>query len=394
MNASPTSLPWRPLLSGEDATQACILLDELASRLRSPDPELPLLSAEASLFFAYRHLTSGDPLDRSTCENLLLLAQRAPPDTVGLHNGLAGLGWISAHLHALGLGSSKSLALLRSIDRALLSFLQEPFELFDLLGGLAGIAVYAAERRNGELLGASIRQLAALAREDDHGISWFTTPGLALPGRPPEGYTDLGVAHGVPGVLPALASAIHADAEAPLAARLLDGALRFLSRTALSSPETPSLLTLDGQPIPARLAWCYGAPGLAGVLRALATSHPDAHGASMTPANASVACSSQPERARSSGLCHGSSGLAHLHARLAQAGDPASLEAALRWYRVTLLRQNGKGPGEIQVPMAPGSLLGSGLLEGGAGVGLALLAATQVTEPGWDRLLGLSISLP
>jgi hypothetical protein len=379
------------LLSGEDATQARILLDELASRLRSPDPELPMLSAQASLFFAYRHLTSGDPLDRGTCEDLLLIAQRAPPDTVGLHGGLAGLGWISAHLQALGLGSSKSLPLLRSIDRALLSFLREPFELFDLIGGLAGIAVYAAERRNSELLGASIRQLAALAREDDRGISWFTTPDLALPDRPPEGYTDLGVAHGIPGVLPALASAIRADAEAPLAARLLDGTLRFLSRTALSSSGPPSLLTLEGQPLPARLAWCYGAPGLAGVLHAIADAHPDAHGASVPLAHSSAACSSQPERAHSSGLCHGSSGLAHLHARLAQGGDPASLEAALRWYRITLLRQNRKVPEPPRGSIAPDRPLDLNFLEGGAGIGLALLAATETLEPAWDRLLGLSL---
>ncbi|HEX7277236.1 MAG TPA: lanthionine synthetase LanC family protein, partial [Acidimicrobiales bacterium] len=75
------------------------------------------------------------------------------------------------------------------------------------------------------------------------------------------------------------------------------------------------------------------------------------------------------------GLCHGAAGLLHVSNRLYQAtGDERQAAAARRWLEPALT-----------LPVA-----GAGFLEGRAGVGLALLAATTDVEPEWDRILLLS----
>jgi hypothetical protein len=102
---------------------------------------------------------------------------------------------------------------------------------------------------------------------------------------------------------------------------------------------------------------------------------------------------------RDCGLCHGAAGVGHIFNRLFQATGEASLAAAARfWFERTLqmrrpkqgiagflaLRPNPKRPNEKQWIGLPG------ILEGAAGIGLALLAATTPIEPKWDRMLMLS----
>jgi hypothetical protein len=95
------------------------------------------------------------------------------------------------------------------------------------------------------------------------------------------------------------------------------------------------------------------------------------------------------------GLCHGSAGNAHLFNRLWQAtGDPVFQAAARRWMDVTLdfaLAQGGVMGFRAHYPAPEGA--GSawkeepGVLEGYAGVGLALTAALYPVVPDWDRFL-------
>src|SRR5262249_14299323 len=93
-------------------------------------------------------------------------------------------------------------------------------------------------------------------------------------------------------------------------------------------------------------------------------------------------------------LCHGAAGLGHLFNRLFQAtGDEHLAEAARVWFRRTLdLRQPGRGIAGFEAGKgnAHRRLLwvdDPGLLQGAAGIALALLAAATPLEPGWDRLL-------
>jgi hypothetical protein len=93
------------------------------------------------------------------------------------------------------------------------------------------------------------------------------------------------------------------------------------------------------------------------------------------------------------GLCHGSAGLAHLFSRMYQmTAEPALADAARFWVVRTFELCSAMAPGR-GVPLtgaARPAWKGPGLLEGAAGVALALEAAGTTVEPFWDQMLLVS----
>ena len=143
--------------------------------------------------------------------------------------------------------------------------------------------------------------------------------------------------------------------------------------------------------IRARTAWCYGDPGVAAAswsaARRLGTPTRDAEALARACAIREPALCG----VRDAGLCHGALGLAHLNNRFFQASrDPVFRDAARAWFaRGLAMRRPGEGVAgffavegdDARQRAAPG------FLDGAAGIGLALIAGLQPTEPGWDRLL-------
>ncbi len=95
-------------------------------------------------------------------------------------------------------------------------------------------------------------------------------------------------------------------------------------------------------------------------------------------------------------LCHGAAGALHIFNRLAQrAHDPRLADLARRWFARTLesIRRRDRtavsrrDPGLVWTAWRARP----GLMNGAAGVALALAAASSRTEPTWDRLLLLSL---
>jgi Lanthionine synthetase C-like protein len=94
------------------------------------------------------------------------------------------------------------------------------------------------------------------------------------------------------------------------------------------------------------------------------------------------------------GLRHGVAGRAHLLNRLFQATgkEPFADTARAGFCRLLEMRRPGEGIGgfRTRVSGADGRPVWTddpGLLDGSAGIGLALLAAVSAVEPAWDRLL-------
>jgi hypothetical protein len=93
------------------------------------------------------------------------------------------------------------------------------------------------------------------------------------------------------------------------------------------------------------------------------------------------------------GLCHGSAGLAHLFNRMYEmTAEPALAEAARFWIERTLELCSITEPGRDATLTDAGwpACHGSGLLEGTAGVALAMEAASTTVEPLWDQMLLVS----
>jgi hypothetical protein len=150
---------------------------------------------------------------------------------------------------------------------------------------------------------------------------------------------------------------------------------------------------MDG---PARLAWCYGDPGVAAALLGAARCVADPSWEREAIAIARRAAQRTPVLAgvRDAGLCHGAAGLGHLFNRIFQAtNEPQFGDAARYWFEQTLeMQRPGRGIGGYQAWQLgegdePVWVTDSGLLTGSVGIALALLAATAAVEPAWDRML-------
>jgi hypothetical protein len=415
-----------------------------------PGPSLAGGTAGGALFFAYRSRAGlKEPQATGDSAAAVALLERAteslaaiplPPD---LYGGFSGVAWTAEHLYAPRFAGTEAdpaaaAALadaqasdedgvedpLADIDDALLTYLERsPWTAdYDLIRGLAGFGVYALERlpRPSALacLARIVDRLTETAERGPQGVTWHTAPEL-LPDWQrqlyPNGYYNLGLAHGVPAVLALLgatcAAADQLAAAGDPAARalaerarpLLDDAMRWFLAQRLP-PGAPSwfgaTFSSDLPPGESRLAWCYGDPGIAAALLVAARACGEAawERFALDLALDAAARPLERSRVRDAGLCHGSAGLAHLFNRIYQeTGEPRLAEASRRWFEHVLdFRRPGLGVAGYQAfwveedGVTESWRPESGLLEGATGIGLALLGGLSEFEPAWDRVMMLS----
>jgi|SRR5688572_13475923 len=328
--------------------------------------------------------------------------QSTPWTRWGLFGGAAHVAWSVAHLadgsDADFLADAVQDWIARGIDEG------KPVE-HDLVSGLAGFAVLAAERAmtpSGARFGREIVELLEqTASVRDEGIAWFTAPESLPPWQrelAPEGYWNLGLAHGTPGVIASLAMLARVGIEPARCLALIEGAVSYTLAVKQSHDHWsfPAWHPhgINGGQRGHRLAWCYGDLGVAAALMSAGlaakreTWRLESISLALRTARTTLALSGVSD----AGLCHGSAGVAHVFNRLYQlTNEPALAEAARFWlsHTVTLRRDDGiagypalKGTRDVAAWVADGSLL-----TGAAGVALAVHAATTDVEPSWDRLL-------
>ena len=214
-------------------------------------------------------------------------------------------------------------------------------------------------------------------------------------------HINLGLAHGVPGVIAFLARVHILGIDRKRTAKCLRDATEFLLLTRLSNADSsvhlfPYWLGLESDPVPARLGWCYGELSVGASLcaAALATDDEVLRGHAKD-----IACSAALRSRETSGiqdacLCHGSSGVAHILRRLAEIyDDDLLMNAATLWLKIAIDQGTEQG--------GYGGYLFHGLdgrdnptwhtcfdlLNGSAGVGLSLLSASGLLPPNWDQFL-------
>ncbi len=423
---SPETTTWRPLLEGRQAEDAWQVIVEIASAVgpgRRPPVELemtpdtanlPRGAAGLALFFSYLAearpgegyaATADDYLDQA------LEALEAIPMGPELYGGFTGIGWTAMHLAGRAAEAEDGAeASYLELDEFVLELLQQsPWPgFYDLVSGLVGFGVYAlagVERATArECLELLVLRLEELARPSESGILWHTPPEYLPPWQQkaaPRGYYNLGVAHGVPGMIAVLGEICGAGLAEGRARPLLDGAVAGLFSQELAGDfGYPAWNPLGGEPTRTRLAWCYGDPGVAAtlLLAARRSGHQDWEREALRIAKRAADRPPGSAGIRDAGLCHGSAGLGHLFNRMYQAsGDEQLAEAARYWFRRTLeMRQPKTGVGGFlaYIPDSQGRddwQPVEGFLTGASGIALALLAAICPFEPRWDRVLLTSI---
>jgi len=331
-----------------------------------------------------------------------------------LYMGFAGVAWCVEHLRERlfpELQDDPNAA----IDDALCGLLaRSPWSgHFDLVSGLVGLGVYALERlprpRAAECVAAVVARLAERAHQDADGIAWWTAPGWLTPPmrlRHPRGYDNLGLAHGIAGVIALLAAVCRSGIAVAPARALLEGAVAWLlakQRAGQGGPRFPSLICRERGPQGGRLGWCHGDPGIAiALLQAgRAAGVPAWEAAALAIARDAARMPPEQTGVLDAGVCHGASGLALIFSRLFHAtGDPLFQEAARDWARRTLaFRVPGSGIAgfsALDVDDGGGAAwrADAGLMGGAAGIGLALHAVLSPAPPAWDRILLLSHRQP
>lgn len=375
-------------------------------------PDVAGGTSGVALFFAYLHASGGhdDAADRALAalelsSGALAAAQSLLPT---LYSGFAGVGWVLAHLTRELFEGDADLVL--EIDDALRQLLSMATEQtsFELIEGLAGYGSYLAEQLPNAGASALLERVIDLleSSRDANGV-WFSHPEFLAEWQRelmPRGNYNLGVAHGIPGVIGFLAAARHAGVRDPRVARLASDAVPWVLAQKGIWPSSlfPSHVPPDAEPRETRTAWCYGDLGVAAVLLSAAQAFERSDWSDEALAIARVAARRpfRDTKVSDAGLCHGATGIAHLFNRMYQAtGDEELRGAAQRWYRLALkMRQPGEGLAgylswyESMRPGESGSWRGEpGFLSGIAGIGLALLAAVTDVEPSWDRVMLVSV---
>ncbi|HEX4965612.1 MAG TPA: lanthionine synthetase C family protein [Thermoanaerobaculia bacterium] len=433
---------WRPLLTGPAAERARDVVLSIGNDIREMDRATAVESDTddpfIALLFAYLGKAMSDARSSEFAENIFDAAcehLRGMGQRPALYGGAAGIVWLDAHLNRWfrkadegepGADGSAHADEDRygEVDEVLTRVLAAPPGAYpyELISGFAGFGMAWLERLPEAIAAQHLERIvdsvdaSAVTRAD--WLLWRTPPHWMVGWRraiAPNGYFNLGVSHGMPGLLVVLARIAHAGIATEKARRLVDGGVEWLLKQRRNDTPAhwfPSWITDDAIPDQASgLRWCYGGLGIGAALATIAQLLQNSR---WTKAALEILRSAASVRTMEeaglvdAGLCHGASGCAHLFNRSFQTtGDPALAEAARHWFDVVLdLRKPGCGLGGYEVwsiprgtkfdPFSPEKIAlnewvtEARWLTGASGIGLALLAAFSPLEPHWDRLLAIS----
>jgi lantibiotic biosynthesis protein len=403
--------PWDPLLDQSRLGPARVLVSRICRNILSKDALFCDSAdfASRALLLTYASRSDLDiPLGNKAQEYADLAGERmSSAMPIALHGGMCGAAWMLRHMSNPWWAPHNPENPLSEVDEFLVShILQEApsLRLFDLIDGIVGVGIYLLEHpvdSNLKALRWIVHYLYDTREEVSTGYRWLTPPEL-LPdhqrSKLSKGYYNLGLAHGLAGIIHFLAEAVHAKIETETASSLLEGAISWLlscrNKSVVGPSIFPNWVTPEGKSTSSRIAWCYGDLGIGSVLLrvSLRLKRSDWESAAHEILNRCVERSS--ERDCNAALCHGAFGISHIYNRLYHTVRLEPLRTcAVEYLELGLQIVDAAGAGEEKRSSPQMTMPGYKLdpfLEGDVGIALALLSATSPLLPAWDRMLGLS----
>jgi len=381
------------ILDGTEAATARALAIDLAREVSTAGNDYSLVGGSTGFALLCHELSADAPRDAAaTLEPALDAIAGGELQDPAFFSGFCGVIWAAARI----LGDVDT----SDIDEVLLTLLSRKVwrESYDLVLGLAGLGVYALDSpQRAPIVSRVIDLLESRAVVTDEGLTWFTPPALLHPlarASAPQGVFDLGMAHGVSGVIALLARAALAGVERERSRGILERAVPWLLAQRL--PENalshfPDRIVAGKMPSPSRLAWCYGDLAVAAALYTagvacretawIDTAERVTRDAAVRPHEQSGVVDAP--------FCHGAAGVAHLFLRFhAATGDSIFADASRRWLRQLIAMRDSESFLTLRLDEAGNAQRQSvdGMLEGRCGIALALLAATNDAPPSWDRM--------
>jgi lantibiotic biosynthesis protein len=342
-------------------------------------------TAGYALAFMALARASGESRFEAAMHDFLRRAARATerPET-GLYGGISGLRAVAALAVSIEPRYASLVAQCDAyvdVNLAAAGVQPESFGDYDLIDGWAGIrlarCVDGPRERD-----ASVEALIWILSDETR---WR----CVHPVRGGEPVNDLGLAHGMPGMLAALALTLDqpGDARDVLAANAASMVARAFERDGVVW--WPYDTNGDEPP---RAAWCYGAPGIAASLFATSRLLGDEHlaGFSVRALESLGRAGDAACLIDEANICHGTIGNALAIAGVAAATGSPALHARIERYVLSGLDEIAENGGRCM------SRAGDGLkydtfneLTGSAGVILGLLTLAGAFEGTWLRLHAL-----
>jgi len=232
-------------------------------------------------------------------------------------------------------------------------------------------------------------------------LKWSSLSSLIPGGSPMKAY-NLGLAHGIASIIAFLTKTYQKEISKSTSKRLLEGAVDYLLSKINDIKENicyfPSRVINGEVEKYSRLAWCYGDLSIATVLyntsRVLNDKVLEEFALQVLRHN-TLRRDLEKDYVINASLCHGTAGIANIFYRMYwNTKEEIFKNAASFWFDKTLEMSkfpDGLAGYKTLNPVNYGGIQCEyGLLEGIAGIGLALHSWVTQTEPTWDECLLLS----
>lgn len=385
-------------------------------RNRNEVKEVGLLNGKAGIALLFAYLSKRDPEKYLTVlhEYLDEMANSLSYDNLhySLSIGVAGIAFTFQHLRNIDVLDRSEDINLSQLDEFLGRAAETDFHLanWDPLHGLVGLGVYFLERirETGEkkYLEKIVDYLSQL-KTDTNGHSVWITSGF---GEYEDCY-NLGMAHGMPGVLSFLAQAYVHGVRRSAIREMISSCISFLlthKRAAGQLYSFPSSIGIasiqhtERQQTRPRHGWCYGDLGMANALIHCGKSlnREDWLHAGIDIALKTTRIPFEDARCDDAPFCHGSSGLIHQYHRIYRLTKHSAFKnAAESWLNLTLKhfyepdkfvagyffrKYNDENKDYTLVPSY-------GLLDGISGIALVYLSYEYSTDCGWDIIFQTNV---
>lgn len=370
--------------------------------------EVGVLGGKAGIVLLFAYLSKLFPEKdyfNNTLEYLDELSESLSNDELGynMSGGVAGFAFVFQHLRNIGLLDKSDDLNLSELDEFINLGIDNDFTQgnWDPLHGMTGLGIYFLERNkeNGEkkYLEKIVTHLTNMRITVGEYKVWIT-PGY---GKYSNDNYNLGIAHGMPGVLSFLAQVHARNIKQKEIEEMIVSCLPFLLQyeneedAVCCFPTSVDVIPVKEKEMYSRLAWCYGDLCMANALihcgKALNRNDWKVKGID-------VALKTTKRNFESSGcmdapFCHGTVGLVHQYNRFYQlTGNDVFKYAAENWLRITQEQfyKPGEGAGGYffrthnEEKKNFEMTANYSLLEGSAGIALVYLSWLYNIKPDWD----------
>ncbi|MBD1583276.1 lanthionine synthetase C family protein [Pseudoalteromonas sp. S16_S37] len=381
------------------------LLASEVSHLDTSEHNHGLLSGIAGhLLFLYQaHQWNADWVDEAVfTQKLEQLQEGLAEQTFELSYGLAGQAWLLEYLNQAD-KEDYDAELLEDVDQLFCNALAHdpwPGEIESVLG-LAGYSPYAARRAlysdQAELWKVIVRGLGSVASRLDNGHITWSQPSNSVyrlnkeVADEPE--YNLGLAHGVPGIIAALLPALAIDELKAQVGELLQGSCDWLLAQQNADTESSCYGTcVPSEHHDSRLGWCYGDLTIALTLARVgkAIDRPSYVEKALEIALHTTKRDAKAGQINDAGLCHGFAGMVTIYQLLNQVMPHPELASAMQtWLDYTLEQFEQRGIEAMYCfdGREKKYVVDFGFLMGYSGIGMALLGVLNDDTSWTDCLL-------